>query len=136
MDSLQLIVEASDRLPDHVKLWTHWMQAVLIVAPFAFVRHAPARWLILAQCVNIVIGYCVFIAEGNSVTKIFGIGHLAWIFPLLMLIKDIRPDKPIPYKIFATAAAATICISLVFDVRDTAQWIMGERGSVLLEVAQ
>ena len=123
---------AGERLPTHVKYWTWWMQAILFFAPVVFIRHAPARWLILAQVINTVIAYCVFVAEGNQVTRIYGMGHLVWIFPAWMLAVEIKSEKWLGYRVFAALAVATIIISLGFDITDIIRWIMGDRASTLV----
>ena len=132
IEDFQAMMAAGDRLPAHIKYWTWWMQAILYLAPIAFVRHAPARWLILAQVINTIIAYIVFVSEGNQVTRIFGLGHLVWIFPALMLAVEINSNKWIGYRVFAALAVATIMISLGFDFVDIFRWIKGDRASTLM----
>ena len=132
MDNFEAMMAAGDFLPAHVKPWAMWMQIALMLGPILFVRYAAARWLLGAQVVNFLIAYGVFVAEGNEVTRLFGLGHVAWILPLWLLARDTQTDKWLPYRIYAGVAALTICISLVFDVRDIYLWLEGDRGSVLV----
>jgi hypothetical protein len=110
---------------------------VLFLLPFLFIKHVPARYLVLAQVLNTVVAYLVFVAEGNQVTRLFGIGHFFWIVPWWMLAKDVSARRhSVLYRSYAVIAVVTMTISLVFDVRDTAQWILGERESVLVNVPE
>ncbi len=132
MSDFQAMVDAGAHLPEHIRPWLLWMQVILFVGPIVFIRYRAARWLILAQIVNVVVAYSVFVAEGNDITKLFGLGHFAWLIPLWFFVRDIPTDKWLAYRVYAGIAAMTIAISLVFDVRDTAQWILGDRGSLLV----
>jgi|GEM_PF-979965 len=118
--------------PPHVAPWLTWMQIVLIVLPFVFFRYRAARMMILAQILNFAIATAVFMAEGNQVTKLFGLGHIAWVYPMILFYRDIRSELWKPYRTYAAIAATTIAISLVLDARDTAQWIAGDRETVLI----
>ncbi len=133
MNAWQLMMDAGNYLPDHVKYWTYWMQGILFLAPLLFIKHTAARLLILAQLLNTLVAYGVFIWEGNQVTKLFGVGHFLWLWPALYLYRDCRNTTSTQlYRGFALCALITIAISLVFDTRDTAQWLLGDRASVLV----
>lgn len=135
IESFQLMQEAGNYLPEHVKPWTYWIQAILFVAPLLFIKHMTPRILILTQILNTFAAYLVFVWEGDQVTKLFGLGHLFWIWPAVYLYFDIR-KKALSriYRAFAVLALLTISASLLLDIRDTAQWVLGERGSVLVNV--
>ncbi|MGD1933734.1 MAG: hypothetical protein ACFB0Z_04355 [Candidatus Phaeomarinobacter sp.] len=132
LTALSLMAQMGDYIPPHVAPWLTWMQVVLILLPFLFVYYRAARMMILAQIVNFVIATIVFMAEGNQVTRLFGLGHIAWVYPMILFYRDIRSDHWKPYRVYAAIAAATIAISLVMDVRDTALWIGGDRGTTLV----
>ncbi len=132
MNSFQLMMDAGNYLPEHIKPWISWMQIVLFIGPVLFIRYKAARWLLLAQVLNTLVAYGVFVAEKNQVTKLFGLGHFLWILPMVLLAKDIRSKQFIGYRIFAAIAVLTISISLVFDIRDVMQWLLGDRSSVLV----
>lgn len=135
MESFQLMLEAGNYLPEHIKPWLTWMQVVLFLVPVLFVRHRAPRYLLLAQLLNAATAYLVFMSEGYRITKLFGVGHLYWLVPLWMLAVDVRNrEKWVVYRAYAAMAVLTMAISLVFDVRDTALWLMGDRGSVLVHV--
>jgi len=122
---------AGDLIPQHLMPWIIWMQNILFLGPVVFIRYPAARWMILAQIINALIAYCVFVAEGNQVTRLFGLGHLVWVFPLWMFWRDIRSPYWIGYRTYAATASLTILISLTFDVVDIGRWIGGERLSIL-----
>lgn len=133
MTDFQEMMAARDLLPQHLISWLVWIRITLIIGPFVFIRYAAARWMILAQVINFVIAYCVFVAEGNNITRLFGLGHLVWVFPLWMFLRDIRSSHWLGYRVYAALASITILISLVFDVVDISRWIAGERLSIFQE---
>ncbi|MCG8606113.1 hypothetical protein MJD09_14125, partial [bacterium] len=133
MGSFEAMMEAGNHLSPHVKPWVIWMQFILFLAPLFFLKWAAARWLVVAQLVNIAVAYAVFVAQGDQVTRLFGLGHFAWIVPLWFLAADVRSDNWIVYRLFAGAAAATILISLVLDTRDIALWLGGDRGEITVK---
>lgn len=130
--SFSLMMEAGDYLPPHVAPWATWMQIALMALPLLFIWYHAARMLILAQLVNFAVAFAVFVAEGDQVTRLFGLGHAAWAVPMVLFARDLYTDKWAPYRIYAGVAALTIAISLAFDVRDVALWIGGDRGSTLV----
>lgn len=132
LTALSLMAEMGNYIPEHVAPWLTWMQIVLIALPFVFIYYRAARMMVLAQLVNFVIATIVFMAEGNQVTRLFGLGHIAWVYPMVLYYKDIRSELWKPYRIYAAIAAATIAISLVMDVRDVALWVGGDRGTTLV----
>lgn len=141
MESFQLMMDAGNYLPAHIGPWLIWMQMLLIVAPLLFIKFTGARLMLLAQLLNFTVAYAVFVWEGDQVTKLFGVGHVFWLIPLWYFLRDIRAPHltgiwGTTYRGYALLAAITITISLLFDIRDTAQWIMGDRGSILVDVPQ
>ncbi|GAA6157172.1 hypothetical protein NBRC116588_26450 [Pyruvatibacter sp. HU-CL02332] len=132
LTALTLMAEMGDYIPEHVAPWLTWMQIVLIALPFVFIYYRAARMMILAQLVNFLIATVVFMAEGNQVTRLFGLGHVAWVYPMILYYKDIHSEYWKPYRVYAAIAAATIAISLVMDVRDVALWVGGDRESTLV----
>ena len=86
----------------------------------------------LAQVLNFSLAYLVFEWEQQKVTKLFGIGHIFWVWPAVLFYLDIQKRHGSkPYLAFAGIALVTISISLVFDTRDTVLWMMGDRESIL-----
>lgn len=132
LTALTLMAEMGNYVPEHVAPWLTWMQIVLIALPFVFIYYRAARMMILAQLVNFLIATIVFMAEGNQVTRLFGLGHIAWVYPMILYYKDIRSELWKPYRVYAAIAAATIAVSLVMDVRDIALWISGDRATTLV----
>ena len=135
MDALNEMLAAGQYLPEHVVWWVTWMQVVLIFAPLLLVMYRTPRYLIAAQCLNFGIAYLVFVYEGNQVTRLYGLGHLFWIWPMIYFVKDIQSkDLNLVYRIYAVLAALTIAIRLMFDIRDYLLWVLGDRGSILVGV--
>ncbi len=129
MESLDLMLRAGEGFPQHVIWWMNWMQLCLILAPLLLIKFRGAQVLFAAQIANFITAYFVFVADGHEVTRLFGLGHAFWIIGAWFLIKDFRnTDLNIGYRAYTVVACITIAISLVFDVRDVAQWVMGERG--------
>lgn len=135
-EAWRLMQEAGSYLPPHVKPWAYWMQFSLFLLPLLFVKYWPPRILIVAQLVNVAIAFAVFVFEGQQVTRLFGVGHFVWLVPLWLLVRDASPVRSKLYRGFIAVAATTISISLVFDARDLALWLGGERGSVLVGVPE
>ena len=112
MDSLISMMEAGAYLPKHISPWLTWMQIVLFAMPILFIKHKPARILIIAQLLNTLVAYLVFVLEGDQVTKLFGLGHFFWILPLWYLARDVKSEKSKVYRYYAGVATITIIISL------------------------
>lgn len=127
---------AGEFVPSHVQPWMKWMQVLLFPAPFIFIGQTAARVLILAQVLNCIVGYIVFVKEGNKVSRLFGLGHIFWAAPMWFLAGDVFSDEWIVYRGFAAAASITIAISLVFDVRDWCLWLCGDRATVLTGIPE
>ncbi len=85
MESFRLMMEAGDFIPGHVKPWLYWLQLVLFLGPVLFLKYVPARYLFVAQIFNSITAYVVFVVEGNTVSKLFGVGHFFWLVPLWFL---------------------------------------------------
>lgn len=135
MESFQMMMDAGNYLPEHVKPWTLWMQGILFFVPIIFLRHLAPRLLIVTQVLNTLVAYLVFTWEGDQVTKLFGIGHFFWIWPAFYLLRDCQiKELSLYYRGFAITALLTISISLVLDVRETTHWLLGDRNSILVGV--
>lgn len=136
MSSIALLMKVSRFIPAHVKPWMYWMQVLLFALPIFFVGHTSVQILILGQLLNGVVGYTVFVREGQKVSRLFGLGHIFWAPPMWVLAKDVFSDEWIGFRAYAAAASVTIAISLVVDVRDWYLWLRGERESVLTGIPE
>ena len=133
VESFQLMMDAGNYLPEHLQPWLLWMQLSLFAAPLFFIKYVAPRYLILAQVINTLVAYAVFVGEGHQVTKLFGIGHFVWLWPLWLFVRDVRNRYgSTVYRTYAWIVILTISVSLVFDIRDTSLWIMGDRDSILV----
>lgn len=134
LETWNLMAKAGSYLPPHVAPWAQWMQLTLFLLPVAFLKYWPPRILLLTQVANMVTAVGVFAWEGNQVTRLFGVGHVFWLIPLYLLARDWSRQKSRLYRGFIAVAVATMTVSLIFDARDAALWLMGDRGSILVGV--
>ncbi len=132
MESFRLMLQVGKFIPKHVKPWMYWMQLVLFVGPVVFIGFDSARYLLAAQVLNAITGLIVFLKDGTTVSRLFGVGHVFWLIPLWFLAQDVGSDQWAVYRGYAAVAAVTIVISLIFDARDVALWVRGDRASILV----
>ena len=113
-------------LPVWVQYWMYWMMAVLFAAPlvFAFWR-VEARWLVLAMIATIISTMALGMTVGWN--KLWGVTHLVFWTPvaLLFIRRWGQIDKKSVYGVWFVAALATMIVSLVFDAKDLAEYLMG-----------
>jgi len=119
MEGFQQAMEAGTS--PAVKIWMNWMTIIFLAAiPFA-IKHVQARWAVLALVLTGIGAVIVWTQTQN--VHLLGIVHLVVWLPLaIYLWRSVlsQPEKK-QFRFFFTWAVlifATICISLVFDVRD------------------
>jgi len=121
--------------------WLTWMRTLLILLPFFFITRREAQVLIAAQVLNFALGFYIYTAQGNMITKLFGLGHVFWAFAFAYFVYRIFTSKAEtdgrPYfRAWLYAATVTLAISLVFDTYDLIQYIGGTREPMVEYYAQ
>lgn len=120
------------QFPTWLQYWLTWMQTMLILMPFVFIKRREAQTLIAAQVLNFALGFYVYAAQGYMITKLFGLGHIFWAVTFAYIIHRIATGKAEtqgrPYfRAWLYAASVTLAISLMFDTYDLIQYAGGVR---------
>ncbi|NNC97017.1 MAG: hypothetical protein HKN88_02980 [Gammaproteobacteria bacterium] len=136
MEELNAAMEAGTS--DAVKIWMNWMGIVFIASLIFVWKHKTARYAFLALVLTMPLGFGVWKFTGNI--HLMGITHLLVWTPLVFIIylrefcaTGTWPDTPFvqrfksPYFIWICLLFVTICISLIFDIRDLVLVIMGQK---------
>lgn len=129
------------QFPQWLQWWLTWMQTLLILLPFLFIKRREAQVLIAAQVLNFALGLYIYTAQGNLITKLFGLGHIFWAVAFAYFVHRIFTGKAEtdgrPYfRTWLYAATATLAISLVFDTYDLIQYMTGTREPMVEYYAQ
>lgn len=119
-----------------VKMWINWMGIIFLSSLFFVWKRKPARYVLLAMLLTLPLGFLVW-KLSNSI-HLIGIAHLILWLPLLIYLYKVeyskstssaaRPDRlKSSYYIWLSLLILTIVISLIFDVRDIALVLMGQK---------
>ncbi|MBL4908252.1 MAG: hypothetical protein JKX94_12425 [Sneathiella sp.] len=111
-------------LPVWVQLWMGVMMAVLFVAPLFFLDHAAAQWMSASFMLGgLIMG---FLHMKIGITKLMGIAHLPWLYPLFLIFQDLSlPMISQNYTIWLVAAAGVSVLCLVIDAIDVIRYLTG-----------
>jgi len=134
MNELQTAMEVGSS--DAVKMWINWMGIIFLSSLFFVWKRKPARYVLLAMLLTLPLGFAVWKVT-NSI-HLIGIAHLILWLPLVIYLYKtefsgealniaIKERLKRPYFIWVCLLFITICISLVFDVRDIALVLMGQK---------
>jgi len=132
MDAITTMNEQISQFPAWLQYWLTWMQTILIVLPFVFIKRREAQILIVAQVLNFAVGGIVYTAEGNQITKLFGLGHLFWAGAYIYFLYRLWAQKvdlqsrPY-YRAWFYTATLTLTISLPLDAYDLTKYAGGMR---------
>jgi hypothetical protein len=129
------------QFPQWLQWWLTWMQTLLILLPFFFIKRREAQVLITAQVLNFALGFYVYTAQGNMITKLFGLGHVFWAVAFVYFVHRIftskaETDRRPYFRAWLYTATVTLAISLVFDTYDLIQYIGGTRKPMVEYYAQ
>ncbi len=132
MDTFNEMNAQIAQFPQWLQWWLTWMQTLLILLPVVFITRREAQVLVAAQVLNFSLGFYVYTAQGNMITKLFGLGHVFWAFAFAYFIHRIFTGKSEtegrPYfRAWLYTATVTLAISLVFDTYDFVQYMGGNR---------
>jgi len=118
-----------DDLPTLFRAWFAWLGLIVLILPLAFLRHRQGR--VAALYALAFIPLLLFMIHATGITFLISFLHLiVWVPLLFYLSRELRTAriKPIsPMGIWACLAVITLIVSLVFDIRDSARWLAGER---------
>ncbi len=126
------IIGQIEAFPVWLQWWLRWMQVLLILVPFFFIRRREAQILLVAQVLNFGVGFLVLQWDGGYVTKLFGLGHVFWAIAYVWIAWRWRDGlidwegRPL-YRAWIVAAMITLTISLPLDAYDLVQYANGMR---------
>jgi hypothetical protein len=113
-------------LPHWVPIWMDWMLIVLALGSLVFsIFKVEARWLLLSFVLTIIATMALGMTMGWN--KLWGATHLVFWTPVVVYFFRRLPmiDKRSIYGVWFMLALATMCVSLVFDAKDTVQYFLG-----------
>ncbi len=111
--------------------WVRWL-GFINVAALLFVRRRQARWALAAFVFIVATNLPMVMTLG--VVKALAFPHLlVWIPMLIYLTRelrwgDIQPQSP--FGVWVILYMTTCLVSVIFDIRDGAQYILGDRGPI------
>ncbi|NKC02151.1 MAG: hypothetical protein GKR90_27130 [Pseudomonadales bacterium] len=98
-------------------------------------KHIQARWVLAAILFIAVTNIPIFLSYG--LIKLGSVPHLiVWVPLIVYLAREFRGGKiqpKTPFGIWALVTLMLIVISVVFDVRDTVQYILGDRAQMEID---
>ena len=129
MESLQAAMAAQNvyvaALPQWVQLWMNWMVVCLFLGSLVFaIFKTEARWLLLANLILIVATMALGMTIGWN--GLWGSTHLVIWTPVVVYFIRRWPmiEKRSLYGVWFVLALATMIISLIFDAKDVAQYLL------------
>jgi hypothetical protein len=128
--SLADIKAQLEALPILFEAWFFWMGLVILLMPFAFLRHRQGKVTVIFAVVFMPVQFILLLATGISFAISF-LHLILWgplLYYLVRELKNRRVEFTSAIGIWSLVAVATLVISLVFDLRDAIRWLAGERG--------
>ena len=130
---LDTVSPALAALPEPMQAWLTWLALVTLVWPLLLIRHRAAQVFLALTIPALVLQGLIFTAYG--MTRMLALPHLFLWFPALLSlighraqvndeVLDGGPPRRM-LRLWMALAAATLAISLVFDVRDALSWLYG-----------
>jgi hypothetical protein len=118
-------------LPDYITRWMSFQHFVFAGPLLFFVWHAEARVHLLAIIVSHAISFGeIFLAPVERLgLGLVSLNHMVWIPALVfMVLRYPMLDKRTPFGLWYHLALFQLCISLVFDIRDSALYLAATLG--------
>jgi len=129
------LIEVQQQLasqPDALVYWVRWLGIINLWTAFFFIRRRQAQW-VLASIV-FIMATNIPLALTFGLVKVVSIPHLmVWIPLIVYLANELRSGRVKHPSIFGTwigLVAATDLVSVIFDIRDSAEYLMGDTGLV------
>jgi hypothetical protein len=124
-------------LPLAMVLWVRWLGLVNLVGPLFFLRRPQARWVLAAMLFVMITNTSMMYFGGSGLVKALSIPHLiVWVPLVVYLANQFRTGKVeigSAFGIWLFAVMVTNFVSSVFDFRDGAEYLLGDRGVVTLD---
>ena len=125
---MELAIQAVGEATPWVGVWMNWMMLVFALSLVFVWKKKAARYVVLAFALTMPIALFVFGKTGE--VDLIGIAHIIVWTPLAYFLvqKEIRSKKfkaKSCYGVWLLLLVATIVISLIFDVKDVAEVLMG-----------
>lgn len=135
--SLGNVAEMLYQQPDILRYWIRWLGVMNMVCILFVWKHTQARWAAVAML--FVVAANVPIAMALGLVKALAIPHLfAWVPLVAYLAMQVREGKLQTKSIFGVwvlTLMVTNTVSIIFDIRDTVEYIAGDRGIVSVSSA-
>ena len=123
--------------PNVLKYWVRWLGVTNMACIFFVWEYTQARWVGVAMLfvllANIPIGMALGLVKALAIPHLF-----AWIPLLVYLLIQVRNgqiDLKSIFGVWVLVLIVTNTISVIFDVRDTVEYIAGDRGIVAVSSA-
>lgn len=126
------VVEVSEQIRSLPPLFFVWLRVLAItnMASVFLLRRAEARWVLGAMLFIAATNIPIFLSLG--LVKLGSIPHLiVWIPLVAHLARQLRSGQVAlrtPFGMWCFAVMLLDLVSVVFDVRDGAQYLLGDRG--------
>ena len=118
--------------PGLLIVWAGWIGIVVLLLPFVFFGHRQGKVASVFSAAFIPLLVVLLFMVGIS--HIISFLHLAiWLPLLIYLSREIRTERikrASALGVWSITAAATLAVSLVFDLRNAVRWVIGERGII------
>ncbi len=128
--------EAMAAQPAWVVMWMNVLLVGGFILPAALLIWRETRIAAVASILGNVVNGFVVTAMYNSMgyVKLLGLPHIVIWGPLVVYLAVLvrRPSTRIWPRWIACVVAATLSISLVFDIVDVLRWVLGERTPTIL----
>ncbi len=127
----KMMEEVQAQVSTPVFIWINVMSVVMLASVVFMFSHTVAMWVFFSAIGSLALAYVLFRKTRNI--YVLGSVHLPLWIPLLVYIYRAEfaggADFSQPYILWLTAASLVMIISLVFDIRDTAQVLFSGKGS-------
>lgn len=132
------LIEAIAQQPQWVQLWVNILLVVGFILPLALLIWPQSRVAgMLTALGSVIAGTLVdWIYGALGYVKLLGLPHIViWVPVVVFLLAQIRrEDMPVWPKRIMSLIAATLIISLAFDIVDVLRYILGNRMPTVLPV--
>jgi len=117
--------------PTWLVVWVSWLMLVN-TASLVFLKHKPARWILLAWIGNSLTMTALHANFGH--TRLLGLSHVIWWTPLFVYLWRISAWRTLRGAAHTWIVVLMLSngVSLVVDYVDVARYLLGDRGLVNL----
>lgn len=126
--------EALATQPDWIRLWVLWMNVAVVggAVALAIGRETRRDALVVVGLNALMVPTMYWLHAEVGYVRLLGLPHLIFWTPLVVwLVRRLRQGVPAPYRQVMAVLAATLAVSLAFDVTDVIRYALGERQSLI-----